>query len=101
MDPGFEHQVIRNELEALRVQFVRQRLAFRHSSPGRFGPFFKFPTYTARFDGLLMTVPGEAFDADNGDVAAKTTKPLQQGHAHPCPRCRQSRSQSAGARADN
>jgi hypothetical protein len=48
-----------------------------------------------------MPVPGQALDADNGEVAAEASEPFQQGDFGACPRRRDGRGEPAGTAADN
>src|SRR5262249_7318960 len=56
---------------------------------------------TPGLDGPLMPVPGQALDADHGEVAAEAPEPFQQGDFGAGPRRRDRRGQAAGAAADD
>ena len=72
------HQHVRDVLEHLGVERVADRLRLRHRRAHRLGPFLELNADAFAVDRLLVPVPGEALDADLGDVAAETAVALEQ-----------------------
>ena len=90
-----------NELEALAVELIGEGLAFRHRCPHRLGAFFEFAADATGLDRGLVPVPGEAFDADRGDVPAETTEALDEAHLDAAARGGESGGEAAGPGADD
>ncbi len=101
VDAGLLHEPVRHQLEALGIELVAQRLAFRHGRPHGLGPLLELAPDPARFDRPLVAVPGEALDPDGRDVAAETAEPLDQGDCDPGAGGRQRRSEAAWPRSDH
>ena len=83
MDACLLDQSVGHELEAFGVEFVRKRLTFGHCSAHHLGALLELPSDAASFHRLLAAVPGEALDADRGDVSPEAAEPLDEGHLHP------------------
>ena len=91
VDAGLLDEPIGDELEALGIES-------RTTATGSRAPRLPSPWRAPRTRGRcrrprpsLMPVPGEALDADDGDIAAETAEALDQRHLH----TRASRSQRA------
>ena len=101
VDARLLDQSVGDQLEAFGVEFVGQRLTFGHRRAHRLGALLELPSDAACLDRLLAAVPGEALDADRGDVAAEAAEPLDQRHLHACPRRREGSGEATGARPDD
>jgi len=71
-------QAVGDHLEALGIEFVGQRLRFRHRGAHRVGALLELAADTVGLHGLLVAVPRHALDTDHGDVAAEATETLDQ-----------------------
>ena len=87
-----------DQLEAFGVEFVGQRLAFGYRRAHLLGALLELPADAAGLHRLLAAVPGEALDADRGDVSPEAAEPLDQGHPHTGARRRQGGGEAARAR---
>ena len=71
VDARLLDQSVGDQLEALGVEFVGQRLALGHRCAHLFGALLELPSDAAGVHRLLAAVPGEALDADRSDVSPK------------------------------
>ena len=69
-----------DDLEALGVELVRQRLALRHGGAHLVRAGLELAPDAVGLDRVLVAVPGHAFDADGGDVAAEAAEALDERH---------------------
>ena len=101
VDAGLLDQSVGDQLEALGVEFVGQRLAFGHRRAHLLGALLELPSDAAGLHRLLAAVPGEALDADRGDVSPEAAEPLDQGHLHAGACRRQGRGEATRTRPDD
>jgi hypothetical protein len=101
VDASLFDQPIGDQLEALAVDLVAQRLAFGHGGAHVARAVFEFASDTACLDCGLVAIPGKALDPHNGDVAAETAKAFDQTNLDPGPRCRKSCGKPPGAGPDH
>jgi hypothetical protein len=98
---GLLDEPVGDQLEALGVDLVGERLRIWCRSAHDLRALFELPPDTPGLDSPLVPVPGQAFDADGGEVAAEAPEPFQQGHFGAGPRRRDRRGKAAGAAADD
>ena len=101
VDARLLDQSVGDQLEAFGVEFVGQRLAFGHRCAHLFGALLELPPDAAGLHRLLAAVPGEALDADRGDVSPEAAEPLDEGHLDTCARRRQRCRQPTRTRPDD
>ena len=94
VDAGFLDQAVGHQLEALRIELVRLRLALLHGGTHLEGARLELAADAVGLDGVLVAIPGHAFDADSGDVAAVAPEALDERHL----RTRTRRAQRGGQR---
>ena len=99
--PGLLDQSVGDQLEALGVELVGQRLALGHRCAHLLGALLELPADAAGIHCLLAAVPGEALDADRCNVSPEAAEPLDQGHPHAGPRRRQGRGEATRTRPDD
>ena len=101
VDARLLDQSVGDQLEAFGVEFVGQRLAFGHGCAHLLGALLELPSDAAGLHRLLAAVPGEALDADRGDVPPEAAEPLDKGHSHTGARRRQGGGQATRTRPDD
>ena len=101
VDVRFLHEAVGHAFEPFAVELVGEGLAFRHGRAHRLGALLEFPPYAAGLDRRLMAIPGEAFNADSGDVAAEEPEPLDQADLGSGPGGGQRRGKPARPGADH
>ena len=94
-DASFFHHDVRYPLEHFRVERLAERLRLGHGGAHGLGAFFKLDADAFAVDGFFVAIPGKAFDAHLGNVAAEATIPLQQGRLGAGTRCCQRCGQAA------
>ena len=77
---GLLDERVGDELEALGVDLVGERLAVGHGGAHRVRPLLELARDAARLDGPLVPVPREPLDPDGGEVAAEAAEALEQRH---------------------
>jgi hypothetical protein len=98
---GLLDEPVGDHLEALGVDLVGQGLRVGCRSAHGLRTLLEFTPDAPGLDGRLMPVPGQALDADHGEVAAEAPEPFQQGDLGAGPRRRDRRGETAGAAADD
>ena len=78
-DAGFLHQRVSHPLKRFAIDGVAVGLGFLDCGTHVPGTFLELDTNTLGIDRVFVAIPGKAFYADRGDVAAKAPKPFQQG----------------------
>ncbi len=101
VDARLLDQSVGDQLEAFGVEFVGQRLTLGHRRAHFLGALLELPSDAAGVHRLLVAVPGEALDADRGDVSPEAAEPLDQGHPHTGPRRRQGGGEATRTRPDD
>ena len=81
LDPGLLDHDVRDVFEHLGVERAAGRLGLGRRRAHRRGPILELPADALAVDRLLVPIPGEALDADLGDVAAEATVTLEEGRA--------------------
>ena len=100
-DTGFLNERIGNKLETFGVEAVADRLRFGHRRAHRLGAVLEFAADPFAVDGCSVAVPGEALNADLGDIAAETAITFEHGRLDPRARRSQRCGEPAGAGADH
>ena len=80
-DSRLEDEVIGHCFKSLTIDGMALGLRFGYRGARCLGTLFKFNTNPLTIDGLLVSIPGETFNTDGGDVAAKTAISFQQSDA--------------------
>ena len=78
LDAGLLHERIGDPLEHLGVEGVADRLRLRHGGAHRLGALLELDADALAVHRLLVAIPGEALDADLGDVAPEAAIALEQ-----------------------
>ena len=100
-DPGFRDQLIRDPFEEFRIEGRTLRLGLGRCGAHRRRALLEFRADAFAVDGARMAIPGEALDADLGDVAAETAVAFEQDRARARTGGGEGRRQTPGTAADD
>src|SRR5262249_60675834 len=77
--PALLDEPVGDHLEALGVDLVGQGLRVGCRGAHGLRALLELPSDAPCLDGRLMPVPGQALDADHGEVAAEAPETVQEG----------------------
>jgi hypothetical protein len=101
LDPRVLRPIVRHDLEQFRIDGMAQRLRLGRGGAKTLGPLLEFDADALDVDRLFVAVPGDALDADVGEVAAKAAVALDKHRRHARPSRADRRRESPWPAADD